>query len=248
MNFLKKLFGRKQSVETKNEKHENLQTSFIATTMSESDLEKMKVGDTITLGNSDKVDYESIWIKANDNPFKMDIFDCRQYALNMISSTKDAEVAAKFTELRNSNGQEYIGKFPTNGAKCEVDLNFDTQGKQFSDGILFKSQTMEEKWDIYKFANFIFFVRSWSGELVYFSNYIPTKNGFKVDLIVLDDSRIDPNDMFFEFKVVEFLIHSHILGYNVPHPIPKNLDNNPDSILAYSFSMFGNRGHFATYE
>ena len=37
---------------------------------------------------------------------------------------------------------------------------------------------MEEKWDIYKYANFIFFVRSWTGELVYFTNYIPTKTGF----------------------------------------------------------------------
>ena len=107
---------------------------------------------------------------------------------------------------------------------------------------------MEQKWDIYKYANFIFYVRSWTGEMVYFSNYIETDIGFKVDLIVLDDNKIDENDPHFEFRVVEFLIHSHILNLTVPHPIPSTLENDPEKISAYSFSMFGNRGSFATSE
>ena len=85
--------------------------------------------------------------------------------------------------------------------------------------------------------------------MVYLSNYIPTEKGFNVNLIVLDKNRIDQDDPFFEFKVVEFLIYSHILGYVVPHPIPKILDrNNAASILGFSFSMFGNKGLFGTYE
>jgi hypothetical protein len=247
MSIFKRLFGSKPK-HTETKKTE--QTTFSATTMSKSDLEKMKVGDTITLGNpnTEKKEYKSIWIKGKDNPYNIDVFDCREYALNMISTTQNPDISTKFLELRKSDGKEYIGKFPDNGAKCDVELSYNTKGKQLQDGIVFKAQRMEEKWDIYKYVNFLFFVRSWTGELVYFSNYIPTEKGFDVNLIVLDDSKIDPKEPFFEFKVVEFLIHSHILGLNVPHPIPKKIENKAESILGYSFSMFGNRGQFATYE
>ncbi|NRT13620.1 hypothetical protein [Flavobacterium sp. 14A] len=252
MNIFKRIFGTKSELKTnpKQEITESENTSFLSSTMTQSKLDNLKVGDVISFGEKDKdeIVYESLWIEASENPFKMRIFDCREYALKMISTTQNQEIANKFLELRNIDGSEYIGKFPENGAKCEVDLNFETEGQQLPDGILFKSSKMEEKWDIYKFVNFIFFVRSWTGELVYFCNYIPTKSGFKVDLIVLDDNKIDQEDEFFEFKVVQFLIHSYVLVYPVPHPIPKSLENDKNKILNYSFSMFGNKGLYASYE
>ena len=111
----------------------------------------------ITLGDKPKTTYEAKWIKAIDNPYKRDIFDCREYAINMLSSSQNSQVAKKFLELRKSDGKEYIGKFPTNGAKCDVELNFLTKGKHMPDGVVFKAQTMEQKWDIYKYSNFFFF-------------------------------------------------------------------------------------------
>lgn len=252
MSIFKRLFGTKTK-DNYSEKQENIKDeniTFSALTMSLSDLDKMKVGDVISLGDKikEEINYDTRWIEAKDNPFNIRIFDCREYALKMISTTQNSEIANKFLELRNSDGKELIGKFPENGVKVEVDLNFDTEGKQLEDGIIFKAHKMEEKWDIYKYVNFLFFVRSWTGELVYFCNYIPTKKGFKVDLIVLDDNKIDENDPHFELRVVEFLIHSHVLGYPVPHPIPNNLENDTNKILNYSFSMFGNRGLYASYE
>ncbi|WP_281979637.1 hypothetical protein [Tenacibaculum mesophilum] len=250
MSILKKLFKGKSKKEKKDVKSNN-DTSYKTTTMSASDLVNLKVGDTISFENpkeEEKV-YDPKWLKPNENPYNIEIFDCREYALKMTSTTQDPRIATNFLNLRKSDGKEYIGKFPENGAKCEVDLKFNTQGKQIPDGIIYKASEMEEKWDIYKYANFLFFVRSWTGDLVYFSNYIPTEKGFNVNLIVLDDSKIAPEDPFFDFKVVEFLIHSHILGYNVPHPIPKSINkNNYEDILGYSFSMFGNKGLFATSE
>ena len=252
MNLLKRIFGIKPDFKTNSEeeKTSNQNTTFRTETMSQSELDSLKVGDIIALGNNNETlpEYESTWIEANENPFKMRIFDCREYALKMISTTLNQETANKFLELRNSDGTELIGKFPENGVKCEVDFNFETEGEHLPDGILFKSSKMEEKWDIFKYVNFIFFVRSWTGELEYFCNYIPTKTGFKVDLIVVDENKIDIDDEYFEFKVVQFLIHSHILGYPVPHPIPKILENDNTKILNYSFSMFGNKGLYASYE
>lgn len=248
MSIFKRLFGEKNKEKQGTSKEENV--TFSAGTMSQSDLDKMKVGDVITLGNEKEaeVKYDSVWIEATENPFKIRIFDCREYALKMISTTQNSDVARQFIESRNSDGTEFIGKFPENGVKIEVNLNFDTEGKQLADGPVFKATTMEEKWDIYKYANFLFFVRSWTGELVYFTNYIPTQKGFKVDVIVVNDTKIDEEDPHFELKVVEFLIHSYVLGYPVPHPIPKVLEDHENIILNYSFSMFGNRGLYASYE
>ncbi len=254
MSFFDRLFGRKkEKLEKENDK--SAKTTFSATTMTLDELNKLKVGDTIQLGHQveEKETFEMKWIEPNDNPYKVRVFDCREFAINMISTTQNEEIAKNFSLTRQSDGKEYIGKFPNNGAKVEVDLNFSSKSlpgfeNGIADGVLFKAQTMEQKWDVYKYANFIFYVRSWTGEMVYFSNYIETNTGFKVDLIVLDDDKINENDPYFEFKVVEFLIHSHILNLTVPHPIPANFENDPQKIAAFSFSMFGNRGYFATYD
>jgi hypothetical protein len=257
MSLFDKLFGKKKEEEKEQPEQDQSKqnVTFSATTMSAYDLAKLKVGDVVQLGQTDqnKQTYELKWIEANENPFQIRVLDCREYAINRISTTQNEEVAKTFLATRKSNGTEYIGKFPNNGAKAEVDLTFHCKHQpEFKngvpDGVLFKAQTMEQKWDIYKYVNFMFFVRSWTGELVYLTNYIPTEDGFKVDLIVLDDSKIDEADPFHEFKVVEFLIHSHVLNLQVPHPLPKKLEDIPEKIAAYSFSMFGNRGYYGTYE
>lgn len=212
--------------------------------------ETMKIGESTTLENSNKVksEYECTWINAKDNPFKMDVFDCRNYVLNTAATPQNPNSTIKFFELRKSNGMEYAGKLPVNGIKCKVALSYNNKGKQIPDGVVFKAHSMEEKWNIYKYANYLFFVNSWTGELVYITNYIPTEKGFNVDLVVLDQTKIDSNDPLFEFKVVEYLIHSHVQGLKAPHPLPKKLDNTPENILEYTFSMFGNRGYYASYE
>lgn len=243
-SLFSRLFSKKE------DKSEEKRT-FSTTMMDESALNNLKVGDTITLSgdrSNDTPKYPSVWIEADANPYRRRIFDCREYAIKMITSTKNQELVSSFLASRDEDGKAYIGKFPLNGVKCEVDLKFDTKGKQLPDGILFKAKQMEEKWDIYKHANYIFYVRSWTRELVYFSNYIPTNTGFRVNLVVLDENRIHKDDPFFEFKVVEFLIYSHILNYQIPHPLPKSLEDNPDKILGFSYSMFGNRGYFGSYD
>lgn len=242
------IFKRALRVNSKNEAQVDEQTNFSTSTISKSILESKKTKETISLENIDKPQYETKWIEAKDNPFNMDIFDCREYAMNTVFSTLNNDLLASFLELRKSNGQEYAGQLPANGIKCKVAFSYDTKGKQIPNGIVFKARTMEQKWDIYKYADYLFFVKSCTGELIYITNYIPTKKGFNVDLVVLDENKIDSNDSLFEFKVVEYLIHSHVLGYKAPHPLPKRLDNNPDTILEYSFSMFGNRGFYGFYE
>ena len=176
MSFFSKLFGRKKDVIGNDDA---TTATFSATTMTMDELNKLKVGDTIQLGKQieNKETYEMKWIEPNNNPYKIKVFDCREYAINRISTTQNEAIAKNFASTRQSDGKEYIGKFPQNGAKVEVNLNFHSKSlpgfkNGIADVVLFKAQTMESKWDIYKYANYIFYVRSWTSEIVYFSNYI----------------------------------------------------------------------------
>ncbi len=45
------------------------------------------------------------------------------------------------------------------------------------------------------------------------------------------------------------MMNSHVLGNIVPHPIPKEINRNDfEDIKRFSFSLFGNRGLFATFD
>lgn len=104
---------------------------------------------------------------------------------------------------------------------------------------------MEDKWDICLYDNTLYFARSWTGEL-WFRAII------EVDGVGLRVTRIDAKgDDFadrkpFAIRVVDFLIKSHLLGFEVPHPLPSDLPDDPETITTYSFQWYGRRGLFAT--
>ena len=80
MSIFKKIFGGKSKEEKKEVKSES-NTSFKTATMSASDLANLKVGDTISFGNPKEKEktYEPKWIKSNENPYNIEVFDCREY-------------------------------------------------------------------------------------------------------------------------------------------------------------------------
>lgn len=252
MSFFKKLFGKKNEAQDTAgpDPVERHITTYAATMMTREELDKLQIGDPAEPHTrKPEAATAACWIDAADNPYKVRLLDCRSFATSMVSTTQDPKVAEQFLAQRSNDGSGYIGKFPQNGARAPIDLSFQTRNRQqVADGPVFKAGRMEEKWDVYKYFDFLYFVRSWSGDLEYFCNYLPAEGGFKVDLIVLDETKIDEQDPFYHFKVVEFLIYSHILGIPAPHPIPKSMPEDPGKIEQYSFSMFGNRGYFATYE
>jgi hypothetical protein len=44
------------------------------------------------------------WISSSENPFGIRVLDCRSVSHNMVSTTSSPQIAAKFTELRSSDG------------------------------------------------------------------------------------------------------------------------------------------------
>ena len=44
------------------------------------------------------------WIPASENPFGLDILDCRSITQGMLSTTSDVKVAMTFDKLRSAQG------------------------------------------------------------------------------------------------------------------------------------------------
>lgn len=89
------------------------------------------------------------WLGRDDprNPFTVDGFGCLSFVRAMRSTTKDKDVADRFVALRSSVGRNHAGQLPQGASAIEHRLVYPGGGT--ADGVLFKAQQMEQKWDIY---------------------------------------------------------------------------------------------------
>jgi hypothetical protein len=86
------------------------------------------------------------------------------------------------------------------------------------DGPIFKAATMDEKWDIYLHRPFLYFARSWTGDLIYRTCTDFADGDSTVVEIVYDASTNESAE--FAIRSVDFLSKSHCLGAAVANPPP----------------------------
>ncbi len=189
--------------------------------------------------------YKFEWLVVGEgNPFNKRILDCRDYTQNNIATTADKSIAENFNRLRKIDGKEYLTQDFENKISIETNLKYPPSGSQLTN-LVFKAKSFDEKWDIYVYDNCFYFTRSWTGELVYkaFAKVDP-KNViiYKVEL-----HNHDSVDKSFAVSDVHFLVTTQILKGILPHRIPTNLITDMD-IALYSFSKFGNKCWYATYD
>ena len=183
------------------------------------------------------------WLPPEENPFGVEILDCRNYALNMVSVTSNPGVARQFSVSRTSTGKEYSGQLPKDSRRVDCDLAI-TLIQRPNDGPLFKAKEMEDKWDIYLFDNHLYFARSWTGDLVFRAAIL--FEGGRGRITAIETSQT--NDEF-AVQQVDFLIKSHILEVTSLHPLPKDMKSEaPLKLAVLSFSLFGRRGLYGTFE
>lgn len=217
---------------------------------SKKEIEKLrdaKPGDIFSFEDKEVPHFEPRWLDEDETPFEARLFDCREYALHMVSNTTDANILNKYIAMQTSDGREYIKNNFGDGIRIKCNVDFPFPDNDLPDGILFRSQMMEEKWNIYKFEGQIYFVRSWTGELRYITDYEKTEDGFVIKEIAMDKELFQENKIGFYVNEVHFLLISHAMGYLIPHPLPPDIEDTPEEILKFSFSEFGNRGYFGYF-
>ena len=163
----------------------------------------------------------------------------------MLSATKDQRIAQSFAALRDSSGEQHRGKSPAGAVAVKCDLRYPHEDET-ADGPLFVAQEMEDKWDIYLYGGYLYLARSWTGTLVFRAKMALDGPDVVVSSIEVA-SRAAGADPSFAVRQVDFLIKSHLYGFTVPHPLPQDCRDDPEAIVAYSFSQYGRRALFATY-
>lgn len=185
------------------------------------------------------------WLSKNDpcNPFSLDGFDCHSYVRSLLSTTLNRDVALSFGSLRYSDGQSVRGSRPENAIEIPCMLSYE-HGGEASEGILFKSAVMEEKWDIYLYGGCVYFCRSWTGLIAFVAEITPVEKSLQVSRIWAADSY----EQALAIQQVDFLIKSHIYKRQVPHPLPSDLQREPNAVATYSFAQYGRLCSFGSFE
>ncbi len=119
-------------------------------------------------------------------------------------------------------------RFPHNGASL--------------DGVVFKAPEMEVKWDIYCYDSTFLFARSSTGDLRVAAAVVGHED------IHITDIECRRSDAEVAASHVYYLVATHAMGLVFPHRVPSDTPNDPMVIATASFSLFGNRGWYATFE
>lgn len=185
------------------------------------------------------------WLHADENPFGVETLDCTPVTQEYVSTSGDPSIAESYARLRTSTGEEYRGIQPKEAVRIDCNLVYPHEDQEHQEGAVFKSEQMEDKWDIYHYDRRFFFVRSWTGQLVYVAEL-----SFQQDRVgvfsILRQGAFEESEGH-TIRVVDYLIKSHIYRIPAPHPLPADLDRDPQSLALYSLQMYGRRCQFGTF-
>lgn len=176
-----------------------------------------------------------------DNPFPFRVLDVRSLTWNVVSSTTDPKIAESYLAQRQTDGREYIDARILNASTVECRLAFPHNGDRV-EGIAFKADAMEVKWDIYVYDSVCLFVRSWTGELQYrvYAEIGATDIVFRKIEAPTDLLETAP-------QAVYFILGTHAMGRVLPHTISRKVPKDAQQIAVLSFSLYGNLACYATY-
>jgi hypothetical protein len=185
------------------------------------------------------------WLEPQQNAWGLHVLDCRPLTLTHTSITSDPRIAERFAKLRESDGRQHKGRSPANASRVNCDLHYPFNGESY-DGPLFLADVMEDKWDIYLYDGYLYFARSWSGDL---------RLRAKIDFAD-PDARIpwveaelhgDYADPIYVISAVDFLMKSHLYRWELPHPVPEGYSDDPKKIAAFSMNAFGRWASYAKF-
>ncbi|HIW06528.1 MAG TPA: ankyrin repeat domain-containing protein [Candidatus Ignatzschineria merdigallinarum] len=189
------------------------------------------------------------WIRYDQNPYGVPLLDLRPITFQLGSEIEDAQLknldsysmedGASFSGLsvETENGRDRL-------VDCE--LTYQTAGKLYP-GSLFVPQSPEDRWAIFFDGAFIYFIRSWSKELVAKAAVQVEENEIKLTQIegaILDDGFETENQTI---ALVNFIMCSYVLNETVPVPLSNELESEPNRAAVWAFSLFGHHAKVGVF-
>jgi hypothetical protein len=187
------------------------------------------------------------WLRPDQNPFGIEVVDCRPLTQTMLSVTGDFEIASRFVVLRAADGRDHVATDPPAARVIACRLRYPFSGSTPPAGPLFKAAEMEDKWDIYAYDDALYCARSWTGDLIYAARARFAEGELTIDEMQVAGAADDGSPH--AVRALDFLIKSHVYNLGVPHPLPGPAsERDPERLAVASLSMFGRRAWFGTYE
>jgi hypothetical protein len=159
----------------------------------------------------------------------------------MVSTTSDRRVAERYNELRHSDGRDLLAQPIPDSVRIATAVALPHNGATL-EGVVFKADVMEVKWDIYIYDSQFLFARSWTGELKY--RALANVGEDEIRITEIECAR---GEAPLATATVYFLLATHAMQRVLPHQIPLDLQSqDAQTIALWSFSMFGRLGCYAT--
>ena len=184
------------------------------------------------------------WVADEDNQWDVPVVDVRPVTLGLISTTSSPQYAANSGSWSGEDGTVFIGVNPRVTHRIKADLRYAIDSV-FVDGVLFTPGVMEHKWVIFHHQKRIICVRSWTREVEIVAETEIEGEHLKIAAIIGDFSTQDEGPEF-TIRMLDFLIRSHAMRIVHPVPVPAEIDDDPNAMAMFCFSLFGNMAHFAT--
>lgn len=190
------------------------------------------------------------WIRYDQNPYGVPLLDLRPITFQLGSEIEDAQLknldsysmedGASFSGLsvETENGQDRF-------VDCE--LTYQTAGKLYP-GSLFVPESPEDRWAIFFDGSFIYFIRSWSKELVAKAAVKVIDNSIQLTQIegaVLDSGFETGNQTI---ALVNFMMLSYVLNETAPVPLLNELESEPNRAAVWAFSLFGHKAKIGIFK
>lgn len=196
--------------------------------------------------SQDDIFSQLVWLEPDQNPFGLRVLDCRPFSTTMISTTKDPNIAARFTHLRTASGEEHQGRHPEDALSVRCELTYPFNGES-RNGPLFVAQQMEDKWDIYLYDGHLYFARSWTGELALRATIeFKEKEAVITEIETSRGKVID--DPALAVRMVDFLLKTHLFRKEAPHPFPQGIPEDKKTLALYFFSEYGRWAFYGSFE
>ena len=186
------------------------------------------------------------WLAPDQTPFGIEVLDCRPLTQILVALTTSPDVAARFSTLRRADGREYIGTEPADAHVIACQLRYPFDAAEPPAHPLFKAAEMEDKWDLYAYGDTLYCAHSWTGDLLYTAH-----TSFADGDLTIDEMRVAGNvdeSPAHSVRALDYLIKSHVYGLGAPHPLPDRSTRDPEQLAVASFSLFGRRALFGTFD
>ena len=194
--------------------------------------------------------FELRWLDASESSFGVRALDCRSVAHGMVSTSKSPEVLNYFSSQEALRGEQFRTATPANSQAFALDLAYVGFGIPETEGAVYLAETMEDKWDIFRFGDALFFVRSWNGALVHRARFAASNGELVITEVSTEDSPASsvPGLREKTRREIDFLLRTHLHRERVPAPLPPGVSESaaPESLAMIAFQRVGRWASFAT--